>query len=147
MIEQWIGISKDEIHRMKPTGVQYITSRWPLIEAKMTRLDCLAWFQERYPGRPLVKSSCIGCPYHSDKQWLELSRADPEGMQRTIDLDHSLRSKDRPQRFASEVPKYLHNSLQPLDQVLERLERLDAEGQQLSMLDGMGNECEGLCEV
>ena len=144
MIEQWVGISKDEIHRMKSSRVQYITSRWPLIEAGMSRLDCLAWFQEKYPGRPLVKSSCIGCPYHSDKQWLELSRADPEGMQRTIELDHSLRL---PGRFGDDSPRYLHGSLRPLDQVLERLERVDAEGQQLSMLDGMGNECEGLCGV
>ena len=64
---QWIGISTDEWIRQKDSQVQYIVNRHPLIEAGMSRTDCVAWFAERYPGRNLSKSSCVGCPFHSDR--------------------------------------------------------------------------------
>ena len=74
---QLIGISRDEAMRMKPSGKSWIENAWPLIEAGMTRLDCLRWFESHYPGRPLVKSSCVGCPFHSDAQWLALAECWP----------------------------------------------------------------------
>ena len=40
-VEQWIGISKDEIQRMKPARDPYILNRHPLIEANMPRQDCI----------------------------------------------------------------------------------------------------------
>ena len=143
---QLIGISRDEAQRMKPSGVAWIENAWPLIDAGMTRLDCLRWFESRYPGRPLAKSSCIGCPYHSDAQWLALAELDPDGMAHTIELDHALRSSNRP--FAGKSgPEYLHRSVQPLESVIAKLRRNAAEGQQIAMLDGFGNECEGHCGV
>ena len=48
-VSQWIGISLDEVVRMKDSGVQYVTHRWPLVEMRMTRLDCLAWFKGKLP--------------------------------------------------------------------------------------------------
>ena len=36
-VEQWLGISLDEVQRMKPSNVKYITNRDPLIERKMSR--------------------------------------------------------------------------------------------------------------
>ena len=39
--EQWIGISLDEVLRMKPSFEPWQINRWPLIEQGMTRLDCL----------------------------------------------------------------------------------------------------------
>src|ERR1039457_3883021 len=46
-VEMWLGISLDEWQRMKPSGLQWIENRWPLIEAKLTREDCKAWLAER----------------------------------------------------------------------------------------------------
>ena len=40
-IEQWIGISTDEIQRMKPARDPYIKNRHPLIELNMSRQDCI----------------------------------------------------------------------------------------------------------
>jgi len=40
-VEQWIGISTDEAGRMKPARDKYILNRHPLIEAKMSRQDCI----------------------------------------------------------------------------------------------------------
>lgn len=33
----WIGISLDEVHRMKPSQKAWIEHRWPLVEMKMSR--------------------------------------------------------------------------------------------------------------
>ena len=145
---QYIGISRDEAIRMKPSGKSWIENAWPLIDAGKTRLDCLRWFESHYPGRPLVKSSCVGCPFHADAEWLKLADAAPAEMDATIALDDRLRSPDRPRNPNTQMlPEYLHRSGQPLGQVIEKLRRNAAEGQQLAMLDGFGNECEGHCGV
>lgn len=143
---QWIGISLDEAHRMKDSTVHYVANRYPLVDAGLRRTDCLRWFQERYPDVPLYKSSCVGCPYHSDAQWLELSRQCPEQMDAAVRLDERLRSPERP-RPANErgMTEFLHRSGRPLREVLRKLEQADQAGQQLNFLDGFGNECEGHC--
>ena len=148
MALQLIGISKDEAHRMKPSGVSWIESAWPLIDVGMTRVDCMRWFEARYPGRPLVKSSCVGCPFHSDAEWLRLADANHTEMDAAIALDHRLRSPNRPRNpNTKRLPEYLHKSGTPLETVIAKLRRNAAEGRQLTMLDGFGNECEGHCGV
>ena len=63
---QWIGISLDEAHRMKPSRDDWIENRWPLIDLRMKRHDCLRWMQEKgYPQPP--RSACVFCPYMSDR--------------------------------------------------------------------------------
>ena len=43
IVDQWIGISMDEISRMKPARDKYINNVHPLIDLKMSRSDCLKW--------------------------------------------------------------------------------------------------------
>lgn len=38
-VEQWVGISRDEVARMKPSSKKWASVTWPLIEAEMTRHD------------------------------------------------------------------------------------------------------------
>lgn len=45
VVEQWIGISRDEIMRVKPSRETWQVNRWPLIEMRMSRQDCLAWLR------------------------------------------------------------------------------------------------------
>ena len=47
-VELWLGISTDEIIRVKTSRDRWMTNRYPLIEAGMSRRDCLDWW-----GRPL----------------------------------------------------------------------------------------------
>lgn len=61
VVESWIGISTDEIIRAKPSFEGWQIKRFPLIEQRMSRRDCLAWLRRYdYPDPP--KSACIGCP-------------------------------------------------------------------------------------
>lgn len=70
---QWIGISVDEATRMKPSRVHWIERRWPLVEIRMSRNDCLKWLKKRnYPLPP--PSACTFCPYHSDAEWRHLTQ-------------------------------------------------------------------------
>ena len=76
-VELWLGISTDEAIRMKPSRDRWIQNRYPLIEAGMSRKQCIAWWQARY-DRPLERSACIGCPYQSRQRWVETKRRWPE---------------------------------------------------------------------
>ncbi|HND51985.1 MAG TPA: hypothetical protein PLV92_06295, partial [Pirellulaceae bacterium] len=70
-VEKWIGISVDEAIRATPAKVKFETNRFPLLELRMSRRDCVAWLEARqYPVPP--KSSCIGCPFHSDAMWRDI---------------------------------------------------------------------------
>jgi len=133
-VTMWIGISTDEAIRMKPSRVAWIEHRWPLIELGMSRGHCLEWFGKNNAPQP-PKSSCLGCPFHSDKQWVEIKNQDPEEWQQTIEIDRLIRNR------ASKMndQQFMHRSCKPLDQVDFNI----IENQ----IDMFGNECEGMCGV
>lgn len=136
----WIGISRDEATRMKPARNKWQINRWPLIEKYMTKADCLLWMKRNdYPEPP--KSSCIGCPYHSDAYWRKMRDSDPESWNDAIEFDGLIRNCASHQSKAMKSKQYLHSSLKPLDQVDLST---DEDRGQLNMFN---NECEGLCGV
>jgi hypothetical protein len=127
-----IGISSDEIMRMKPSRVQYNVNRWPLIEKRMSRGDCIEWLmrhQYRIPG----KSACIGCPYHSAAQWRSLNA---EEFADACEVDETIRH-----HFRMKGEQYMHRSLKPLSEV--DFSTAEDRGQ----LNLFINECEGMCGV
>lgn len=133
-VERWLGISTDEAHRMKPSRERWATNRWPLIEAGMSRADCLGWLARHgFPSPP--KSACIFCPYHSDTMWRDLRDNDPVGWQQAVAFDAAIRSGFT----GGKGEIFLHRSLQPLDQV--DLRSWSERGQP----DLFGEECEGMC--
>ena len=69
-VELWLGISTDEAVRMKDSRDRWMTNRYPLIEAGMSRSDCADWWASRY-DRPLERSACVGCPFQSRRRWVE----------------------------------------------------------------------------
>ena len=91
----------------------------------------------------------MGCPFHSDAEWMWLADHCPEDLEKTIALDKRLRSPCRPQNPNTQMlVEYLHKSGRPLDEAIDKLKRNAAEGKQTSWLkDAFGNECEGLCGV
>ena len=130
VVELWIGISVDEIERMKPSGVKYIEHSWPLIDKRMSRSDCLSCLE--YNGYPLpAKSACYHCPFRSDASWASMKKNKPELFDRAVDLDKTLRVLPR---IRSET--YLHRSMKPLDEVV-----FEDEDQ----MDMFVNECTGYC--
>ncbi len=134
-IEMWIGISTDEATRMKPSQVGYIVNRWPLIDARMSRVDCYRWL-ERHDYEVPPKSSCIGCPYHSDAHWRDMRDNQPKEWADAVEMDAKIRDGG-----TSSAAQFMHRSLKPMDEV--DLSTPEDHGQ-LNMFE---NDCEGLCGV
>lgn len=89
-VTRLMGISWDEIERMKPARERWSTAAYPLIDRRMTRADCLAWCAERgvYPPR----SACVGCPMHSPAHWRAMRDTDPASFADAVAFDTALRS-------------------------------------------------------
>lgn len=138
-ITQFIGISYDEIQRMKPSRDKWTQHRWPLVELEMRRHDCIAWLKQRgFPEPP--RSACSYCPFHSNKEWRRLKEHEPEAFTEAVRVEKELqRTKAETDNMRS-VP-WLHRSCVPLEDV--DLSTEEDAGQ----LDMFGNECEGLCGV
>ena len=132
-VEMMIGITMDEIVRMKPSRVKYIQHIWPLVDLKMSRNDCKKWMlQNGYPEPP--KSACLGCPYHDNRLWRKIRDESPEEWNELIEIDKQIR---KPSKFKGR--QYMHRSLKPLDEVDLR------NDQEKGQSDLFGAECEGMC--
>lgn len=144
VVVQWIGISLDEAHRMKPPRDPWVGHRWPLIELEMRRHDCLRWMAARgYPTPP--RSACRYCPYKSDHEWRRLKEDEPEEFTRACEYEQQLQhlhaSIVTPGKIKG-IP-FLHRSCVPLGEV--DLSTDTARGQ--FALSLFGNDCEGMCGV
>ena len=89
-VELWLGISTDEAIRMRTSRDRWMTNRYPLIEAGMSRSDCLNWWKERY-DRPLERSACVACPFQSRHRWVETKRRWPVLFAEAVEIDDRLR--------------------------------------------------------
>lgn len=131
-VELWLGISLDEVIRMKESRDRWIKNRWPLIEKRMTRGDCIEWLKSHGLKVP-PKSACIGCPFHSNSYWRKLKTESPEEWKGVCNFDDVIRTT----RVALRNPVYLHRTLRPL-----RDANIDED-----QVDMFGNECEGYCGI
>ena len=113
-------------------------NRYPLIEAGMSRSDCIDWWEDRY-DRPLERSACVACPYQSRQRWVETMHRWPELFAEAVEIDVSMRGG---LAFAKEP--YLHPRRIPLAEAV-RLDQAEM-GAGLER-DGFVNECEGHCGV
>jgi hypothetical protein len=134
-LELWLGISTDEMKRVKFSIDKWIDNYYPLIDIGMSRTDCLEWFDKKGFPRP-PKSSCIGCPFHSDNQWREIKNRSDKEWKEAIDFDAKMRRCD-----GLDGELYLHSKRIPLDEV--DLSTLEDEGQ-MTLFD---DECSGVCGV
>ena len=62
-VECWQGISLDEWSRMRNSDVGYIKNVYPLVDLRMTRMDCVESLQQHNLDVP-NKSACVFCPFH-----------------------------------------------------------------------------------
>lgn len=141
-IHQMIGISLDEAHRMKQSGVKYITNVYPLIDHRITRQGCLKWLHDHGYKTP-VKSSCTFCPYRSNANWVRMQKEQPAAFADAVEVDRKLREGKLP--GVTGVP-YVHRMMIPLEEAVS----LSAHTDQLAFeIDdpAFGNECEGMCGV
>jgi hypothetical protein len=66
--------------------VAFVVNRWPLIEMRMTRNDCVDFLRDNSLPVP-IKSSCIVCPYRSASELIRMRDEAPAEFQSAIDFD------------------------------------------------------------
>ena len=135
-VEQWIGISTDEVQRMKPARDKYILNKHPLIEMNMSRQDCIAWMKKNEFPLP-EKSACIICPFHNDAYWQMIKTERQDEFQNAVIFDKKIRNGNA--KIKSNL--YLHRSCKPLDEIEFNKKEDDKQ------LDMFNNDCFGVCGV
>lgn len=134
-VELVMGISYDEMVRMKTNRLPYIENQYPLVDKKIRRKDCIDWMTtNNYPKPP--RSACTFCPYHTNEEWLKIKENDEEWKE-VVELDKFIRNGTR----KPEEQVFLHRDCVPIDEVDFKKEQDKKE--QLSLLD----ECEGMCGI
>ena len=139
-VVQLIGISLDEAHRMKPSGVKYIENRYPLVDARMSRHDCLLWLERHGYAKP-PKSACIFCPYISNARLRAMRDNRPTDWRRLVEFDASMREAQKATGNGAKITGtlYVHRSCKPIAEVDLSTDLDRGQGELF------GNECEGMC--
>jgi hypothetical protein len=140
-VVQWIGISLDEVTRMKNSRDAWAENRWPLVDMRLTRHDCLRWMMANgYPMPP--RSACVYCPFHSNAEWRRLRDEEPSDFAKALAFERDLqRVKSESKNFKTKP--FLHRSCVPLD----RVDFSTDEERGQSVFNGWSEECEGMCGV
>ena len=140
-VTQYIGISYDELQRMKLPSHKWTQHRWPLIEKRMTRGHCLEWMKaNNYPEPP--RSACYYCPFHDNKEWQRLKTDDPIHFQKAVEFDKTYRKLQNQHPGGLRFEVYLHRSCKPLDEI-----DFADHTQESQMGFDFSSECEGMCGV
>lgn len=135
-VSQWMGISGDEQRRIRTSRTYWIMFYYPLVfafERPMHRHDCLNWLIAQ-GFKDVPRSSCLGCPYHTDKEWREIQKR-PDEWADVVAFDESIRSIG-----GQAADTYLHRSCKPLPMI--DFSTKEERGQQNWL-----SECEGMCGV
>ncbi len=129
-----LGLTYDEIHRMKPPEVKRNKNRWPLIEKRLGRDQCVEIIQ--MAGLPVPPySACLGCPLQPVASWRRMAAEWPADFADAVEMDELLRARAL-EDYGD--PVYLHSRMIPL--------RNAASTTQIPMLVGDDLDAEGQCE-
>ena len=133
-----IGISTDEIVRVKESRVVWAKNVYPLIENKISRQDCLDWFSKNNLNVP-PRSAFTFCPYHNKTVWSNLKKNSPEEFQEVVEYE----------KKAKEIFKTLTSFDKNFDISLHSSGSLETFNKQkeTNQLDLFDAECEGMCGV
>ena len=126
----WLGISMDELERMRPSGLKWLVNKYPLIEMRPTyRYECYTLVGKMgWPKPP--KSRCWMCPNMSPLNWRELKKRYPEDFAKAVKFENELQKRDE--------HMFLHSAAKPLREAVEENE------QQQFLFDGCDS---GFCFV
>ena len=134
IVSSWHGISLDEIQRARGSMDKWMEIRYPLIEKRMTRHECMNWLTSHGYEVPM-KSACTFCPYRDDEGWRDMKLNDPDSFAQAVEVDERIRAGVTGTHSAL----YVHRSGIPLSEVDLRNA---ADHGQSDMFD---EECEGMC--
>lgn len=103
----WLGISTDEMWRLQPASRGKWQQRYPLVEAKVNRGECVG-LVAALGWPPAPRSSCWMCPNQRQVEWRDTRDNSPEDWQRALEFDKAIRARD--------PHVYLHHDGVPLEE-------------------------------
>jgi hypothetical protein len=94
-IIQWLGMSLDEVDRLRQSDVQWIQNHYPLcFDVKKRRHECELLIADY--GLPLPeKSACWMCPNRQYDEWQYLKDNQPADWQNAVELEKQLSADDK----------------------------------------------------
>ncbi len=128
-----LGISYDEIHRMKDSPRKSITHRFPLVDMRITRADCRQIIRDEGIREP-VKSRCQFCPLQRQEAWRVRAASDPDGFEKCAQLEDAVIEREHSKGNA---PAYLSSTGRPLRQAFAT--------EQAMFTDTEDDDCGGYC--
>ncbi len=106
----WIGISRDELRRIRAQHRPWLELWYPLIfEVPHTRQQCVQRIRDTGWSGDIPHSACWICPNKGDREWIEMRRTDPQDFEACLIAEAKIRETDP--HF------YLHESCKPLSEV------------------------------
>lgn len=136
--EQLVGISTDEVHRAKDSGIRYSVNTFPLLELELSRRDCLRILHAA-GWETTPKSACIGCPFHGNAAWRRLRDDHPDEWDDAVDFDAQIRGGSAhaaAKGHGLRGTAFLHRSRLPLAQApIDHATRAENNAAQLSITD------------
>lgn len=137
-VDQLIGISTDEVHRAKDSGLRYSINSFPLLDLGLSRRDCLRILHAA-GWETTPKSACIGCPFHGNAQWRRMRDESPEEWADAVDFDAAIRNgsaRANAQGQGLRGHMFMHSSLLPLDEApVDRITKAERDASQLDLVD------------
>ena len=139
LVKKWLGISYDEMGRMKVSQDKWFEFWYPLVEYKITRAKCLQFLENL--GESAPRSACVYCPFHSDKEWSRVKQ-NAEDWEKVVKFEKELhRIWDKNGGFGGLRSRpTLHKSGLPIDEV-------DFSDKQADLFNNWDQECAGICGV
>lgn len=131
-VEQWLGITLDEVERARVSDVKYIDNEYPLLKERIRRGDCIQWLTGKGLEVP-PKSSCVFCPYHNRQGWRDLKYEQFADFEKACQADELIRHTRHPYSL------FVHPDRKPLRDLDLRTE---VDYGQLTLFS---DECQGVC--
>ena len=129
----YLGISSDEIRRLKYSEVNWIIKSYPLVgyestkndfikysNNKISRADCLAFFK-KYNFKTPPKSSCFFCPYQKPEEWQKLKKETPKLFELAAQLEDKIQENPKLKNSA-----FFSRELKPLRKADFKKDQLNA---------------------
>lgn len=144
LVEEWVGISTDEIQRAKPARYDWVVTRWPLLyDIPMNRQQCIEWTEANGYSVP-KKSACVFCPYRPALEYSRWRDEEPELFEEACRWDDLIRSSFSGRLRGMRNPSFILKARIPMRELPPTEELEGDDGKQMDLFN---NECEGMCGV
>lgn len=114
VVEEWLGMTRDELNRLGTSEKRYIHHRYPLVEEPFLfkRPQCTDWLTARQYRIP-PRSACIFCPFQHNEEWRDMRDNHPLDFADAVGFDGAIRMP----YVGFEGEAFVHSQRVPLAQV------------------------------